>query len=1542
MAYGKNYNYNNLYRDSDQDESYNYEDSNIDIEESLEESDNYNFYNHISKKEHEKVQTNINKYNLNNPEYKINSNTYNHTFGTGKGFSTSNEKENNSYKFDISKVPSKKKDPYSISINEKTNVSNSIFKKNIDSKNSTAGFGNNKLSGTYSNTKLNNKINNNKTDYTNKKKKKNNFDEILEAQLNNDEELKDSYSDKFDKELLDSSSNNSSMYKKIKNNNNISYNKKSKSNSLVDCNSSNTKRFINNINNSNNDIKKNNNDNIDKSKINITLDNKFNTSSEIVSKNNDKSHTHEELIKSETLKIKTSYVSNENISNNISSRNVVENNNKSTVSKLNNTKSVSESNYGQFDSILSKHNTSSNNKISYLDKKISPLPNKKFMKSNSKSIDKSLTDKSIINKNSNINISNLLSNDNDKSDLLNNTKKNNSFDNNTYGNFDDINSSQIQNNNSFKSKTSIKEALIKNKQDSLLLLNKSNNNNNNISKILDTSTTNKENIKLENNKDIMYNNIDKDINLSNKDIKESSKISNTKSSNLENNIKKSILADINLENSNIIKDNKFDNVLEKYDKCENIIDINQNEINDNKFLDKVYKIINKVKDNKPYIENNNLDYSKQTNNNLNLEKANIEVKNNPNINNTNNLINNTFTKKELSNVNSVNNFDDCYRSYFNSIFDLYSINPYIFCNFQNILGNSNNSDNIKRSNEINDKNSNTINFNKTKDFDEIKNGFLKNKTYNVFSNFAKTKISSFDCIVPDRNEQFNIPTSIFNKKQSINLNEMKLEHLLSEEKRNRSIVELQYNKVNNLNIQLEQKIRKMKNYETENAELVKIKIDNECKYDELEKELKNVINDYEYKCKLIENRVIERESKYENIKILEIERKYKAIIVELQADIKDRDIEIQNITKFKETLENELAKAKANSIAKLENNDKLKELQYENFLLNEKFNDLNIKYTKLFQDKEKLQRNLFEKEMLAFEKKEINEKNSNTLENIKKQTNINSYNYLTEFNSKNSINVFEKLISDNINNNCQTYENRCINNLSIFEQLNIDREQNMLENLNRALQQEIKELTKELDNLKNINKQSVLFDNNKTCKNNSNILNKEAKEKLNILKNYLCELNLDFEDLNKEYNKLSLNLTNSSFKNDGEIDLETLIILFSNLKIPISKNDIIEIFNNFRKIKNSKNFYNSSAIYFNDFINSIKYNDSSLYFIQSDPSYIKSIENKLVNYEYSIKEKEEKIEILELKLSTLEEELNKVNKNLLIKDKHCIELLNSLEGERKSVQDKLNEITYNINNNNNNLDNLIINSSSNNCKTNNNTDSNIKRNNYFSSNNNTNQLNSLNTTNNNIINQDINLLKAKIEILELELKKEKENHMNTILVNKNNNENSLLKMEIKYKEETSKLLEELNILKKEKEYLIKKYDNEIIDADKKLSKYKKNFSILKLQYDNIEKDKEKLSKFIKDPNSKYTEEIQSLEKKILLLEQNNKEREEKYRQICVNINSYQTNKELKQQAKVFKKEKQDLKNELMLKNKEIFIIKKELNEIIKELEDLKSNKNIKI
>ena len=67
------------------------------------------------------------------------------------------------------------------------------------------------------------------------------------------------------------------------------------------------------------------------------------------------------------------------------------------------------------------------------------------------------------------------------------------------------------------------------------------------------------------------------------------------------------------------------------------------------------------------------------------------------------------------------------------------------------------------------------------------------------------------------------------------------------------------------------------------------------------------------------------------------------------------------------------------------------------------------------------------------------------------------------------------------------------------------------------------------------------------------------------------------------------------------------------LKVPLTSNELVEIFNNFPRIKGDR-------IRMNDFINAINSKSPSSFFLQSDPSYLNDLESRLIKAQNRIKE----------------------------------------------------------------------------------------------------------------------------------------------------------------------------------------------------------------------------------------------------------------------------------------------------------------------------------
>ncbi len=243
--------------------------------------------------------------------------------------------------------------------------------------------------------------------------------------------------------------------------------------------------------------------------------------------------------------------------------------------------------------------------------------------------------------------------------------------------------------------------------------------------------------------------------------------------------------------------------------------------------------------------------------------------------------------------------------------------------------------------------------------------------------------------------------------------------------------------------------------------------------------------------------------------------------------------------------------------------------------------------------------------------------------------------------------------NNNINNNAQ---------FSIFDQIVLEREQNVQESIIKSYSKEIEKLNNEIKLLKAINADNRvavpnkltnndmqfqmqmqnkidLFDNisvakhNNFLSNNSNcndIIKDSAEEKIKKLNKLITnpDTKITYQDIEKEFSHFEkiisssgyVNINSNCKLNSGEIDLDSYLKIFTQkLNIPLSKYELIEIFNNFPRTKDNN-------IRYIQLLNAINSRDPSNFFIQPDPSYINSIEKRIINYESKIKELEKELE----------------------------------------------------------------------------------------------------------------------------------------------------------------------------------------------------------------------------------------------------------------------------------------------------------------------------
>lgn len=159
------------------------------------------------------------------------------------------------------------------------------------------------------------------------------------------------------------------------------------------------------------------------------------------------------------------------------------------------------------------------------------------------------------------------------------------------------------------------------------------------------------------------------------------------------------------------------------------------------------------------------------------------------------------------------------------------------------------------------------------------------------------------------------------------------------------------------------------------------------------------------------------------------------------------------------------------------------------------------------------------------------------------------------------------------------------------------------------------------------------------------------------------------------------------------------------------------------------------------------------------------------------------------------------------------------------------------------------------------------------------------------------------------------------------------KQDLDKKYETS-LKENIELRKEITDIKLKK-DSELIKLQAKVKKYQVKYKSLK------EKIEENGKIFGKNITYNEKSDLNEIEKKIIELEKKNLDREEHYRVLCMNANSYQVNKEVESITKKFESERKEYIKTINMKNQELMLMKREFEEILRELEDLKYSKKLK-
>jgi hypothetical protein len=398
-----------------------------------------------------------------------------------------------------------------------------------------------------------------------------------------------------------------------------------------------------------------------------------------------------------------------------------------------------------------------------------------------------------------------------------------------------------------------------------------------------------------------------------------------------------------------------------------------------------------------------------------------------------------------------------------------------------------------------------------------------------------------------------------------------------------------------------------------------------------------------------------------------------------------------------------------------------------------------------------------------------------------------------------------------------------------------------------------------------------------------------AEERIKALSKIIEENNL--------IEKLENEIKSYNIPEDGEVDLDMFISAIRNLKIDFEKYDLIEIFNNFNKTKGNR-------VKYEDVLNALNSHNPSNYFIQPDPSYLRELETKIVNYEKKIKQ-------MEIELFIKENGDNEVlakNKEIELRAEELNKRIHSLEEEKNSNQNILSQV----------LKNNFLSGQGINVGTN---DTAIKK-----------LKNKIEAQEDQNVN---NLKEFEVKIKEYE--------------NKFENLSKVVNKSINIEEYQTKIINleaDISNMKQKHREAEQVFQNEKSKFSEKLDKYKRNYNSINAKLEKCEKEKEKILK-MKNINQNQLqalvnlEEVENLAKKLEDLERRYRDREEHYVKLCNNANIQQVNKEIENISKKFDEERKYYFSIISQKNNDLLIIKKEFEEMYKELEDLKINKRIK-
>ena len=943
-----------------------------------------------------------------------------------------------------------------------------------------------------------------------------------------------------------------------------------------------------------------------------------------------------------------------------------------------------------------------------------------------------------------------------------------------------------------------------------------------------------ENISKNNNdeEDDDYGGFDDNINsiaINNQDNPLSSFIGKTNNfQNKVNDTAKQIITESNKSKSKILASSGDNTNYEGEFGQSNLAEVNKLE-SEKKSISGADSLINQInKEHKKNLESLNSKITYNNQDNINVYSNSDNFNNNLN-NNLNNKLNNINSVSSSNSVNAENLIKNEVKKYANEI-PGYSSND----NNNNNLGpnkytigssiNLNNNDNNQYINKYSNNNYDIQNVNK------YNNNQIQGFTFN------NNKNNTFDLnhLREENIESFFIFKS---SKPQINLQLMKKEEALKQEKRKRESIEFELQQRNDELAKLYNKIKKLEftisGLKADAEENKKIIANKNKNYEELK-------NDFDELLKTQKQQII-------NIEKSKNENSMKDMEAKFLRDLLKKQDEIENLKYEKGLLENKynnLDKEYKQLRDSQENNDEIYELKKENYRLNEQINKLkgekmgDIGLDALNKNNEN------KSDAKKVYEQILNEREINAQEKL-----LN--NYLKEIKKLNEEIYFLKTLPPGVKRGASQAQKNLANNVDMtLNNINYKKPINVI---NPSIQESAEKQIKKLQNF----------------------LLPSSPNDINNNKMLLME-----QEFSRLQNKDSPN----------EITFDIYLTVMKSLNVPLSSSELIEIFNNFPRVKGNR-------IRMNDFINALNSKVPSSFFMQSDPSYLNELESKLIKGQNRIKELEKFILINNNENEELKEQMKKVmNENKLLKNK--INDLNSQILQYFLFREEKNLANPDVIQMKEKMKNFEL----------------------------------KNKTMNNELSEKFGKYEKKIE----ELKKSYEDERVNLLKEKDG-----------FKDQINKLKNEKEKVKNEFDKKEIKYKTEIDQLNEKLLKYKKNYNILVNKNENYKKEKDKLLNCFKERGFdtdqvmlyiNNSDNIQEILSKIEELERKNLNREEIYKRICMNANATQLKKEIEKIEKKHEEEKKKLYKIITQKNNELNSIRTEFSEIMNELEKLKMTK----